>query len=1141
MKKGIWLGLMAVGLAGAATASEVRFVDEFDLSGSTCGLGLRTLPRQSVGGHPLTVGGKVYERGFGSHSEGAAGFRTDGRIEAFDALVGVDDDATAAKRSDRQAKLLFKVWADGRIVWTSPVMQEGMRPVPVHVDLKGVREVVLETSSSAPWLAFEACNGDWLDARFICADGTKIEAITDPAETVQLGILTPPEKPEPQINGADIWGVHPGHPVIFRIATSGVRPMKFTAKGLPDGVTLDTAKGILGGIAPQKSGNYDIEVTAENAKGRVVRTIRLAVGDTIALTPPMGWNSWNIWGTKFNGEHAKAAARALDESGLGDHGWSYVNLDDFWEMNNSPQNTDRPELRGPARDAEGRILSNPSFPDMKGLTDYIHSFGFKAGLYSSPGPTTCGGCEGSYGHELQDATRWAEWGFDYVKYDWCSYDEVIKDERGGKSWYDGTWRDERGASKERPYRLMKDCLLKQNRDILYSFCQYGMGHAEEWARDAGANCWRSWEDLKDTWPWMEKALEGSVGAANLHKFNGPGCWADPDMMLVGLQRSFGSTHPTYLTPNEQYTHVSLWCMIGSPLLIGTDLTKLDAFTKNLLVNDEVIAVSQDRLGKTARRIRHTDAESVWVRPLVGGDVAVALVNRYPFAREIKVSFEELELSGERWVKDLWRQKCEGRHSGEYFALVPPHATKLVKMRPLDCKRCPEEPANAQKRVVEGGIEKFTAGRTPEEAKASGEAAYERPVSDEVIYVDETMTLADLNRRELNPGTKVLFKRGGVWRGQIVAQSGKPGHPIMYGAYGEGPKPCIQPSYDASNATRWKNTGVWVWEFEVGAENDIGNVIFDGGGKGCAVKRQALARLSDQLNYCYEKETRTVVMLSADNPATRFKSIELCEKIHCVDETWAHDVVYEGLHFRYSAAHGIGGSNTKRITIRNCDISWIGGGYLYYDKKDNGVRYGNGIEFWSAAEGHLVESNRVWECWDAGLTNQSSEDNVLQKDIVWRGNEVWNCEYSFEYWQQGVNARTENVRFENNICRDAGKGWGHRQRWNPNAAHLMFYDTTAETKGFVVRNNVFSRSEDCLFRLFNDWRRNLTLAGNKWVAEKEPICRYHGRPTRDLIYKYPDRLDQMHDDNLTEIQSQGLGARIFKADGLDAFLKFMEAK
>ena len=679
-----------------AEAPGVRSVESFDLSAATCGLGKRLQVGKSVDGHPLTVGGKVYERGFGTRPESAILFRANGKVTAFDALVALDDDAARAGSGKSYGKptASFKVWADGRVVWKSGDVKLGQKPVAVHVDLTGAKEIVLETTGGKEWTAYDAANADWLDARFSYDKGAKIETVNDPALTMQLGILTPPEKPEPSINGADIWGVRPGHPVIFRVATSGVRPMRFSAKGLPTGVTLDE-KGVLRGVAPEKPGDYDIEVTAENAKGKATRTIRLAVGETIALTPPMGWNSWNTLCYRLTAEKAKAAAKAMDDSGLADHGWAYVNLDDWWEMNNSgcprvemrKKDLGREDVIGPARDANGKILPNRSFPDMKGLTDYIHSFGLKAGLYSSPGPLTCGLCEGSYGHELQDAESWAEWGFDYIKYDWCSYRDVFTKETGRKHADKDAMEDmSLREAYIKPYRIMGECLKKQNRDILYSFCQYGMAHTEVWGDKVGGQCWRSWGDLKDSWAWMELAIEGRIGAEHW-KYNRPGWWADPDMLIIGQQLSFGSDHDTYLTPNEQYTHISIWAMVGSPLLIGCDLTTMDAFTKNLLVNDEVIAVSQDRLGKTARRIRHTDAESVWTRPLSKGFTAVALVNRYPYAREIKVSFAELGLDGECWVKDLWRQKCEGKHSGFYAVTVPAHATKLVKMRPVDCAKC----------------------------------------------------------------------------------------------------------------------------------------------------------------------------------------------------------------------------------------------------------------------------------------------------------------------------------------------------------------------------------------------------------------------------------------------------------------------
>ena len=698
-----WMAAMAaVVVAGGCVSTEsversVRYVDEFDLSSAVCGQGKTVKKNLSVDGHPLTMSGKVYARGFGACPQGAVGFRANGKVESFKAVVGVDDDASKAGsgRSYGKPTAELRVWADGRVVWTSGTIRLGEKPREAKVPLLGAREIVLETRSGGAWTAVDATNGDWADACFVCGPGCSIEPITDPSATAQLGILTPPEKETPQFNGADIWGVRPGHPVIFRIPVSGARPMKFSAKGLPEGVTLDPEKGILGGVAPQKKGDYDIEVTAENARGRAERVVRLAVGDTIALTPPMGWNSWNTLCYRLTADKAKAAALAMEKSGLGDHGWAYVNLDDWWEMNNS--GCPRIEMRkkdlggredviGPARDANGKIIPNRSFPDMKGLTDYIHSFGFKAGLYSSPGPLTCGQCEGSYGHELQDAESWAEWGFDYIKYDWCSYRKVFEEEIGAKQRH-SLDKPKFHEGYVKPYRLMSDCLRKQNRDIVYSLCQYGMGETERWVRDIGGNCWRSWGDLKDDWAWMELAIDSHIDA-EFWKYNGPGCWADPDMMIVGQQLSFGYDHPTFLTPNEQYTHVSLWAMVGSPLLIGCDLTQLDAFTRNLLANDMVIAISQDRLGKTARRIRHVDGESVWTRPLSDGATAVALVNRYPLAREIRVSFVELGLgNGEHWVKDVWRQECEGRHSGYYVATVPPHATKLVRIRPVDCAKC----------------------------------------------------------------------------------------------------------------------------------------------------------------------------------------------------------------------------------------------------------------------------------------------------------------------------------------------------------------------------------------------------------------------------------------------------------------------
>ena len=513
----LWCGMFAA----LACAADVAYVDEFDLSGASCGMGLSARARTSVCGNPIRLGEGRYARGVGVRPESAIGFTLDGKATAFDAVVGIDRDAKDVKgRTSRLAGAIFRVWCDGKIAFDSGTITEKNPPRPVHVDLAGVKELVLETASYAPWCGLESSNADWADAKI--AYGGARPVATGPERIAQLGILTPPTREEPQFNGAEVWGVRPGRPVIFRVPVSGVRPMTFTAEGVPDGVTFDAAKGILGGTAPAQAGDYPIRVTAVNAKGTASRTITLKVGETICLTPPMGWNSWNIWGPSFTMQHAMDAAKAMDESGLGDPGWAYINLDDWWEMNNSGNDCakKRTDVQGPARDADGRIRTNGAFPDMKKMTDYIHALGFKAGIYSSPGPLTCGECEGSYGHEMQDATSYAEWGFDYLKYDWCSYGEIFQKETGWNTWeWMGGGRIGHNPKNKpvppreawaKPYRLMQKCLRAQNRDIVYAYCQYGCGETEKWGREAGANVWRTWQDMKDTWTWMRIAMEGYV-------------------------------------------------------------------------------------------------------------------------------------------------------------------------------------------------------------------------------------------------------------------------------------------------------------------------------------------------------------------------------------------------------------------------------------------------------------------------------------------------------------------------------------------------------------------------------------------------------------------------------------------------------
>jgi alpha-galactosidase len=478
-------------------------------------------------------------------------------------------------------------------------------------------------------------------------------------------ILTPRPGPEPRIHGARIFAVRPGSPFLFKIPATGERPLRYGATGLPEGLQVDEATGQIGGRLV-RAGTHDVVLAVSNARGRTRRPLRIICGETLALTPHMGWNSWYIWGDRVSDKIIREAADAMVQSGMIDHGYMYVNIDDCWAVKPGDPH---PELGGEPRDARGRINPNRRFPDLKGLVDYIHSRGLKAGIYTSPGPLTCGGYVGSYHHEEEDVRRFVEWGFDFLKYDWCSYGQFV--------------RNSDRAALQRPYRRIGEIVRRQPRDIVLNLCQYGMGEVWEWGRGVGGQSWRTAGDFGAPFEGIPTALfrDGFdlYAARELHKFGGPGGWNDPDYLLLGFLNNGGKAVPTPLSPDEQFAHVSLWCLLAAPLIFSGDITRLDDFTLGLLCNDDVIDVDQDPLGRPGRRVARDGPLQVWARPLEDGSLAVGLFNRGDRPATVTARWSDLGFSGPRTVRDLWRQKDLGPWTDQFRAEVARHGVVLVRV------------------------------------------------------------------------------------------------------------------------------------------------------------------------------------------------------------------------------------------------------------------------------------------------------------------------------------------------------------------------------------------------------------------------------------------------------------------------------
>ena len=506
-------------------------------------------------------------------------------------------------------------------------------------------------------------------------------------------ILTPlPEKP-PRINGPKIYGIRPGKKIIYRIPCQGERPLQFSVENLPEGMALDAEVGILSGIVPEEKGKYEMVITAKNDHGSIDREFTIVVGDKMALTPPTGWNHWGGHVITVSDKIVRTAVDVFMEEGLADVGFQYIGIDDCWMKFSKEMYENRPEYVvkkhkgydfkslgavGPIRDEEGNIRTNDKFPDMKALTDYIHSKGLKAGIYSSPGPQTCQRMAGSYGHERADADQYARWGFDLLKYDLCSGGGPQKEllERVPDFEIQDFWKP------------MSDYLLVQDRDILFNLCQYGRKEPWTWAPSIGIQSWRIGGDLNhNVNNYFQQALRISV---DLREYSTPGHWNDPDFMYIhrlrDVNRMNDPSEEIPLTTNQRYQYVTLWSIVCAPFFFSCDIEHIDEFTIRMLANADVVNINQDELGHVAEVVRNTDEVTIMVKYLSDGSKVLAVFNRNPEKEQVfKVSWSDIGESGKLSAYDVWRQKDIGKFKDGISVKLSPHGVGLFILDPNPIK------------------------------------------------------------------------------------------------------------------------------------------------------------------------------------------------------------------------------------------------------------------------------------------------------------------------------------------------------------------------------------------------------------------------------------------------------------------------
>jgi hypothetical protein len=666
--------------AQTPVAVQTIWLSELDLSNARQQWG-KPMANQSVDGHPLSIAGKKFEHGFGTHSVGRLDVDLHGSATHFHAEVGVDDDAGPSGGT-----VVFTVVGNGKQLWTSGIIKRGQAAKTVDLDLAGVKLLQLKVGDAGD--GFDNDHADWVDARI---EHTGATPVTVDIHTTQPTIAMDADGDAPVIHAAAVYGGVAGTPFLLAVPATG-RSLVYSAK-MPRGLALDPGTGIITGVMPGEPAEIEISVN----RSMHTATQKFSISPGPAQTPPLGWNSYDGYGDSVTEDEMLANAKAIAEH-LKPHGWQYVVVDYRWydpgAHDNNPNGRKDAQL---TMDANGRLQPSPNrFPSaangagFKPLADRIHAMGLRFGIHIMRGiprlavkqnlpiagsdfhaadavnpSSTCVWCPDMFGVKGETAAGqayydsifklYAQWGLDFVKVDDLSEPYSTNEVAAIRGAIDKSGRTIVFSTSPGPAPLQRAEHLKLH-----------------------ANMWRCTGDFWDNWGQLGGAMDV---CANWNGHGGHGHWPDMDMLPLGRlsvgDRSVGKDRPTKFTHAEQVTLLTLWSIFPSPLMLGGDFTAADPWEIALLTNDEVIAVNQDSMAQPAMRVFNRDGKECWQRNLGEGRIAVALFNRTEDDDTLSASWADLDLSGKFKARDLWRHKELGELDGKIELPVPSHGAVMV--------------------------------------------------------------------------------------------------------------------------------------------------------------------------------------------------------------------------------------------------------------------------------------------------------------------------------------------------------------------------------------------------------------------------------------------------------------------------------